>query len=173
MGLPLGPVLANITMTKLESAIVKELVDKLLIKLYIRFITDTLLLVKDKVINHIHKRLNPFDKNIKFTIDTLPDGNVHFLDIKVGKNHVDIYYKDTHTEQYTSFHSQTPWRLKTAWTKALFHRANEICSSKQAFQQQVDRIKTLMSWNAYPKYVRNSIINRLKSNVNRTFKENV
>ena len=24
-----------------------------------------------------------------------------------------------------------------------------------------------MSWNAYPKYVRNSIINRLKSNVNR------
>ena len=49
MGLPLGPVLANITMTKLESAIVKELVDKLLIKLYIGFITDTLLLVKDKV----------------------------------------------------------------------------------------------------------------------------
>ena len=25
----------------------------------------------------------------------------------------------------------------------------------------------LMSWNAYPKYLRNSIINRLKSNVNR------
>ena len=132
-----------------------------------RYVDDTLLLVKDKDINYIHKRLNSFHKNIKFTADTFPDGNVHFLDIKVDKNHIDIYYKYTQTWQYTSFHSQTPWCLKTAWIRALFHRANKICSRKQAFQQQINYIKTLMSWNAYPKYVRNSIINRLKSNVNR------
>ena len=137
-----------------------------------RYVDDTLLLVKDKDIkytkdNYIHKCLNFFYKNIEFTVDTFPDGNVHFLDIKVDKNHTDIYYKDTHTGQCTSFHSQTPWRLKTAWIKALFHRANKICSSKQAFQQQINHIKTLMSWNAYLKYVRNFIINRLKSNVNR------
>ena len=167
IGSPLGPVLANIIMTKLESTIVKELVDKSLVKLYMRYVDDTLLLVKDKDINYIHRSLNSFDKNIKFTVDTFPDGKVHFLDIKVDKNHTDIYYKDTHTGQYTSFHSQTPWRLKTAWIKTLFHRANKICSSKQAFQQQINHIKTLMSWNAYPKHVRNSIINRLKSNVNR------
>ena len=167
MGSQLGPILANIIMTELESTIVKELVDKSLVKLYMRYVDDTLLLVKDKDINYIHKRLNSFDKNIKFTINTFPDGKVHFLDIKVDKNHTDIYYKDTHTGQYTSFHSQTPWRLKTAWIKTLFHRANKICSSKQAFQTQINHIKTLMSWNAYPKHVRNSIINRLKSNVNR------
>ena len=114
-----------------------------------RYIDCTLLLVNDKDINHIHKRLNSFDKNIKFTVDTFPYGNVHFLDIKVDKNHTDIYYKDTHTGQYTSFYSQRPWPLKNAWAKALFHRANKICSSKQAFQQQIDHIKTLMSWNAY------------------------
>ena len=167
IGSPLGPVLANIIMTKLESTIVKELVDKSLVKLYMRYVDDTLLLVKDKDINYIHKRLNSFDKNIKFTIDTFPDGKVHFLDIKVDKNHTDIYYKDTHTGQCTSFHSQTPWHLKTAWIKALFHGANKICSSKQTFQQQTNHIKTSMSWNAYPKNLRNSIINRLKSNVNR------
>ena len=54
------------------------------------------------------------------------DGNVHFLDIKIDKNHSDIYYKETHLGQQ----------------------------------------KTI-SWNAYPKYVHNFIINRLKSNVNR------
>ena len=167
IGSPLGPVLANIIMTKLESTTVKELVDKSLVKLYMRYVDDTLLLVKDKDINYIHKCLNSFDKSIKFTVDTFPDGKVHFLDIKVDKNHTDIYYKDTHTGQCTSFHSQTPWHLKTAWIKALFHRANKICSSKQAFQQQINHIKTLMSWNAYPKYVRNSFINRLKSNINR------
>ena len=167
LGSPLGPVLADIIMIKLESTIVKELVNKSLVKLYMRYVDDTLLLVKDKDINCIHKRLNSFGKNIKFTVDTFPDGNVYFSDIKADKNHTDIYYKDTHTGQYTSFHCQTPWCLKTAWIKALFHHANKTFSSKQAFQQQINHIKMLMSWNAYPKYVRNSIINGLKSNVNR------
>ena len=93
--------------------------------------------------------------------------NIHFLDIKVDKNNTDIYYKDIHIGQYTSFHSQTPWRLKTTWIKTLFYRANKIWSSKQAFLQQIDRIKTLMSWNVCSRYVHNSIINRLKLNVNR------
>ena len=166
MGSPLGTVLANM-MTELESTIVKELVNKSLVKLYMRYIDDTLLLIKDEDINYIENYLNCFDKNIKFTVNTFPDGNVHFLDIKIDKNHTDVCYKDTHTEQYTSFHSQTPWRLKTAWIKALFHHANKICISKQAFQQQINHIKTLMSWNVYPKHVRSSIINRLKSNVHR------
>ena len=105
MGSPLGPVLAKI---ELESAIVKELVDKSLVKLYMRYVDDSLLFVKDKDINHIHKCLNYFDKNIRFTVDTFPDGNMFFLDIKVDKNHTDIYYEDTDTGQYTSFHSKTP-----------------------------------------------------------------
>ena len=51
MGSPLGPKLANIIMTELESTVVKELVDKSLVKLYMRYVDDTLLLVKDKDIN--------------------------------------------------------------------------------------------------------------------------
>ena len=77
MGSQLGPVLANIIMTKLESTIVKELVHKSLVKLCLRYVNGTLLLVKD--INHLHKSLNSFDKNIKFTVGTFPDGNVHFI----------------------------------------------------------------------------------------------
>ena len=50
--------------------------------------------------------------------------------------------------------------------KSIISSANKIYSSKQAFQQQIDHIKT-MSWNAYPKYLRNSIINSLNSNFNR------
>ena len=114
MGSPLGPVLANIIMTEVESTIVKELVDKPLVKPYLRYVDDTLLLVKDKDINHIRKRLNSSDKSIEFTVDTFPDGIVHFLDTKIDKNHTHICYKETHTEQYTSFHSQTPCHLKTA-----------------------------------------------------------
>ena len=55
-----------------------------------RYVDDTLLLVKDKDINYIRKGLNSFDKNVKFTADTFPDGNIHILDIKVDKSHTGI-----------------------------------------------------------------------------------
>ena len=48
MGSPLGPVLANIIMTELEKIIVKDLVDKSLIKVYMRYVDDTLLLVRKR-----------------------------------------------------------------------------------------------------------------------------
>ena len=53
MGSPLGPMLANIIMTALESTIVKGLVDKSIVKLSMRYVDDTLLLVKNEDINHI------------------------------------------------------------------------------------------------------------------------
>ena len=48
MGSPLGPVLVNIIMTELEKIIVKDLVDKSLIKVYMRYVDDTLLLVRKR-----------------------------------------------------------------------------------------------------------------------------
>ena len=50
-----------------------------------RCVNNSLLLVKNKDVNHILKCLNSFDKNIKFTNDTFSDGNKHFLDIKADK----------------------------------------------------------------------------------------
>ena len=121
-----SPVLANIIMTELEKIIGKDLVD---IKVYMRYVDDILLLVKEKDIKIIHKCLNSLDKNIKFTIDNFPDGNVHLLDVQIDKNHTSIYYKPAHAGKYTHFHSKTPWPIKTAWVKALFHRAKRICST--------------------------------------------
>ena len=45
-------------MTELESRIAKKLVDKSLVKLYMRYCDDALLLIKDKDINLMHKRFN-------------------------------------------------------------------------------------------------------------------
>ena len=59
----------NIIITELKKVIVKDLVRKYLIKVYMRYVGDTLILVKEKDIKLIHERLNSFDKNIKFTID--------------------------------------------------------------------------------------------------------
>lgn len=64
MGSPLGPVLVIIIITELERTVIKDLFDKSLIKPYIRYADDTLLLVKEEGVKQIHKRVNFFDKKI-------------------------------------------------------------------------------------------------------------
>ena len=80
---------------------------------------------------------------------------------------VHLFYKTTHTGQCIDFTSQTPWKLKTAWVKALYHKVNKICFSIRSFLKQVDKIKTYISWNGYPSHVHNSVIKRLKTNQQR------
>ena len=55
------------------------------------YVDDTLLFAKLKYIKLIHEYLNSFSKNIKFAIGNFPDGNAHFLDIHINKNHISIY----------------------------------------------------------------------------------
>ena len=59
-------------------------------------------------------KFNEFLTNLKFTIDTFPDGVILFLDIKISVDGTDIYCKDTHTGQYTHFSSFEPFSHKIA-----------------------------------------------------------
>ena len=117
MGSSLGPVLANKIMTELEKIVVLIGLISGLIRFYIRYVDKTLFLAKEDDIDNIVQRFNAFDENLKFTIDTFTNSNVHFLDIKIDRNKTDLFYKTTHTRQYIDFTSQTPWKLKTTWVK--------------------------------------------------------
>ena len=121
-----------------------------------------MVLAKAGDIDNFMKQFNYFDKSIQFTIGRFEDGIVNFLDIKIKGSETDLYYKTTHTGQYCDFSNQTPWKLKISWIKALHDRATKIYSSNKFLHDQINRIRTFMSWNSYPKYVRNSIIKRLQ-----------
>ena len=62
----LGPVLVNIFMTECEKVIVGDLVKEGTIKFYVRYVNDTLLLVRRQ---DIDKVFNRFNKNLEFTVD--------------------------------------------------------------------------------------------------------
>ena len=70
-------------MTELEKDIIQKLINKKFIKFYIRYVDDALLLVKDGDIDPILKKLNSYNKNIKFTVDRFINEDVHFLDVKI------------------------------------------------------------------------------------------
>ena len=153
MGSCLGPVLANIIMTELETIIVDKLFAANLLKFYIRYVDDTLALITESDINIVLKKLNSFHPSLKFTVDKFDDDIVHYLDIKIVDNETHIYFKDTRTGQFMHFSLYAPWRIKTAWVKALFQRAVKICSTEELLNQEIKKISLFMSWNGFPNYI--------------------
>ena len=51
------------------------------------------LLIRPSDIQFVLGKFNSFDKNLKFTFDDFQDGNVHFLDLKITEDSIDIFTK--------------------------------------------------------------------------------
>ena len=147
MGSSLGQVLADIIMTQTESEIVEPLETKGVIKHYMRYVDDTLVLINPENVEIVLRKFNSFHNNLHFTVHTFDDGDIHFLDLKTEGIETDAYHKPTHTGQYFDFTSRTLWNLKSAWVKALVNSAKKICSTPQNFNRQLRKIKKLMAWN--------------------------
>ena len=124
MGGSLGPVLANIIMTEFEKVVVENLIKTSIVKLYARYVDDTLLVIKRKDIDFIIQKFNSFDKRLKFTIDTFEHCVPHFLDIEICPNDLG---KNTETGQYTNINSFTLWKCKTSLITSFVVRAKRIC----------------------------------------------
>ena len=134
-----------------------------IIAFYSRYVDDTLVLIKPKDIPFVLNKFNSSDKNVKFTADNFENSKIHFLDLEISDSGIDIFWKSTHTGQYTRFDSFQPWSRKTGWVRSLFHRAVNICSNLTFLDKQITMISKFMSWNGFPANVRFSIISKLKA----------
>ena len=95
----LAPVLANIVLTEFDKLVVDDFVNSGILKLYRRYVDDTLVLMKVSDIPFVLNKFNSLDKNLKFTVDTFDSGKVHFLDLEISQSGSNIYRKPTHTGQ--------------------------------------------------------------------------
>ena len=84
----------------------------------------------------------------------------------MNNGEINIYVKDAITGLYINYNSYEPWHTKAAWIRALYDSAHKICSNDNLFHKQVARIKKIMSWKGYPRYIRNKIITRLENKKN-------
>ena len=71
VGSPLGPLLENVIMIELECVVVTELFDKGYLKFNIRYMDDTLVLMKRSDVPIVSQALNGFHKNLNFAVDNL------------------------------------------------------------------------------------------------------
>ena len=132
-----------------------------------RYVDDTLVLVKEDQTDKIVNPFNSFHKNLRFTVNKFENEDEVFLDLKIMNNgEININVKDTNSGLYINYNSYQPWHTKNAWMRAIYDRADKICSNNNLFHQQVARIEKVMSWNGYPWYIRNQIIKRLENKKN-------
>ena len=80
----LGPLLANAIMTDLEEKVIKPLIDDNTIKLYARYVDNTLFVIKCEDVCRIQNLLNSFDPNLCFTVDLFLNEVPHFLDLELS-----------------------------------------------------------------------------------------
>lgn len=81
MGSPLGPILADIFVLKLEQTVMKST------KLYVRYVDDILVACNDS--QHASRILDFFDRvhpNIRFTMEGGHENMFHFLDLGIKRN---------------------------------------------------------------------------------------
>ena len=84
MGPPLGPLLTNIFMVELETALITNLSSKL--SSWRRLVDDSICFVKKDSIKFVLDTLNNFHKNIKFIFEEEIDGKIPFLDTLLVQN---------------------------------------------------------------------------------------
>ena len=125
MRLSLGHVMANNIMTELENKVIKpamvscSIMNDGTVKFYCRYVDDTLLVVTPQDVSRIHKLLNGFDKNLKFTVDLFENEVLHFLDLKISLDGISIYRKDTNAGLYVNYTSFVPRTHRITWVRSL------------------------------------------------------
>ena len=139
---------------------------------YGRYVDDTLVVIKAEDLNHVYNALNNFDRNLKFTLDTLNDVVPHFLDIEIHPNGLRIYCKPTNTGQCTHYTSVSPWRYKTPWITNIIYRATVVCDETKV-QDELNRIKKLIIWNGFPKWIGRTLIAKKLKNINTANNKNL
>ena len=146
MGSSLGPLLANIIVTKMEKTIIKKFIDDKILLFYGYYFDCTLLVIKREHLKLGLDALNYFKKNLNFTVDTFGNVAAHFLDIEILTDDLNVYCKDANTGQFTNYNGYFSYCSKTSWIFSLVHRAVNICDKKTTNLTHKNKRSNCMEW---------------------------
>ena len=102
MGGKLSPSLANVYCHMLKSCIVDPEFENGNIQEYHRYVDDVFCVVKSSYKTKFLKKLNSYDPDLQFTMETMINSKIVFLDTEIvntdGKLHLEMYRKPASSE---------------------------------------------------------------------------
>ena len=119
--------------------------------------------------------MNKRHKNMKFSIETEVSELLSFLDVKIFRENnkfvTSVFRKEMFSGVYTNFISFIPIEYKFGLVHTLLNRCFNLSSDFLKFHHEVDKLKKILSKNAYPqkfidkciqKFLNNMFIQRLQ-----------
>ena len=166
MGSPLSPIIANIYMEEFETRALSTAPNPP--TLWKRFVDDTFVVIQTSHKEEFFHHINSLEESIQFTAeDTQAYGSLPFLDVLVtpqsdGTLATSVYRKPTHTNQYLQWDSHNSISAKYSVISSLFHRAKEVCSTKQQLKEEHDQIQQALTLCRYPNWALNRVAKKTK-----------
>jgi hypothetical protein len=122
-----------------------------------RYVDDTHTKQKKQHVQEFTDHLNSIDPDIKFTCEEEENNRLAFLDTTTvrqedGSLKVDVFRKQTHTDQYLNFKSNHPLNQKLGVVRTLYHRANTVISDPEDQQKEVLHVNGALGRCGYPKW---------------------
>ena len=175
MGSPLGLTKANFFLAEMEIRLLQQQLNSAL-KVYFRYIDDIFAIFNNEADSmKFLDRLNSQHKNLQFTMEkstnTLP-----FLDmeLKIHNNNLQswIWRKPTHTGVFLNFKAICPLKWKSNLISCMLNGAKNICSNRELFQIEIEKLRSMFFNNGYPNYFFDKVLyqfmNRRQTNLNQT-----
>ena len=89
MGNKLSSLIANIYIDSIEKQIIDKYIEKGIVKKYVRYADDSLIVIRKRHFQKIITEFNHYDRNLQWTFEEQVEGKLKFLDTIV-------VYKDNH-----------------------------------------------------------------------------
>ena len=140
-------------MCELENSIFEKHPD-LKPALYTRYVDDVCMVTHSD--SDIPRIIEKFKSNsvLNFTFELEKSQNLSFLDCLItrydSRFETSVYVKDTSMGDCINYKSICPDKYKTGVIKTLLHRGYHVSSDHDTFQEEVRRVKQLLTNNNFP-----------------------
>ncbi|BHF81340.1 hypothetical protein SprV_0702447000 [Sparganum proliferum] len=159
MGSPISGLLAELVLQRLE----KEVFQNLSPKVWLRYVDDTFVVVKNCEVERLHQRLNDVFPDIQFTREVAIGDSLPFLDVRIqrlsdGSLATSVHRKGSNSEIILNYGSNHPAAHKRSCFRTLFHRAYRYCNSDDLLKKELAHLYRLFRSNGYPtSFVKNCL----------------
>lgn len=167
MGSPLGCVFANYYMANLENSIISNIDNPP--TLYARYIDDIIIVVENQ--QQLFEIKEQFQNNsvLNFTHE-IGNHKLAFLDVSIENENdqlkTSVYTKSTNKGELLNYYSECPEKYKKGVITTMVHRAYKISSTREKFNEEIDRLKKVFANNNYPTKVIDQCIQNFHNKIN-------
>ena len=175
---PLSALMSNLFMEDLEQKAISSAPAECGLSLWKRYVDDILNKVKVNTTEILTNHLNVQDStgNIKFTNEEMQERKLPYLDVKLianpdGTIRLQVYRKETHTDQYLMFDSHHPIEHKLSVIRTLLDRKDRIVTEDEDKTEEEKHVKNALKQCKYPDWAIQKVERQLKDKKEGVVKE--